>query len=122
MRQIFCAMFMVLLIGAVGSAIAGGADVEDVKFERGPDGSYTFHVTVRHGDTGWDHYANKWDVRGPDDTVYGTRVLHHPHENEQPFTRSQSGIEIPAGVKKVIIRAYDSQHGTTGKEITVELP
>ena len=38
--------------------------------------------------TGWEHYANKWDVVGPDDTILGTRVLLHPHVNEQPFTRS----------------------------------
>jgi len=90
--------------------------------EKKTNGTYSFHVTVRHDDSGWDHYSNKWDVRGPDGTVYGIRVLLHPHENEQPFTRSQSGIEIPADVKQVVIRAYDSVHGTTGIEIQVDVP
>ena len=26
-------------------------------------------MTVRHADTGWDHYADKWDVVAPDGAV-----------------------------------------------------
>ncbi len=54
-------------------------------------------VTLSHGDTGWDHYADGWQVIGADDTVLGTRVLHHPHVNEQPFTRSLTLDEPPTG-------------------------
>lgn len=104
------------------AALAGGADVEKVNVRKTAAGTYSFDVTVRHGDTGWDHYANKWDIVGPDGTVYGTRILHHPHENEQPFTRSKSGVEIPPGVRKITIRAGDSVHGYDGREMVVELP
>jgi hypothetical protein len=76
---------------------------------------------VRHADTGWDHYANRWDVLAPDGTVLGTRTLLHPHENEQPFTRSLSGVSVPEGVRLVTIRANDSVHGEGGREVTVEL-
>ncbi len=108
-----------VLAGA--SATAGEADVVGVEVNaRG--GNYSFRVTVQHGDEGWDHYADKWDVIGPDGTVYGTRTLLHPHETEQPFTRSLSGIAIPAGVPHVTIRAHDSVHGDGGAEMTVELP
>ena len=79
-------------------------------------------VTISHPDTGWDHYADKWDIVGPDGTVYGTRRLLHPHEHEQPFTRSLSGVEIPEGVKKVIVRAHDNVHKYGGAEFTVMLP
>ena len=49
-------------------------------------------VTVRtNDDAGWDHYADKWIVEGPDGAVYGERVLAHPHENEQPFTPVAAG-------------------------------
>ena len=106
---------------AIPAAQAGEADVVAVKYEQGSDGTYTFHVTVRHDDTGWDHYADKWEVAGPDGTVYGERVLLHPHETEQPFTRSQSGIAIPDDVTEVTVRAHDKVHEWGGKEMTVEL-
>jgi len=101
-------------------AIAGDADV--VRVDVRADGNrYTFSVTVQHGDEGWDHYADRWDVVGTDGTVYGQRILAHPHVNEQPFTRSAT-IEIPEGVKSVIVRANDSVHGLGGKETLVTLP
>jgi len=106
---------------ATVSAHAGEADVVAAKYAKAPDGSYRFDVTVRHADAGWEHYADKWQVIGPDGTVYGERVLAHPHDNEQPFTRSQSGIAIPEGVSSVTIRAHDKQHGWGGAELTVEL-
>jgi hypothetical protein len=49
---------------------------------------------LRHGDTGWDDYADGWRIETPAGEVLGTRVLHHPHVEEQPFTRSLGGVEI----------------------------
>ena len=106
----------------VQAAAAGEVDVEKVTVSKDRDGIYSFSVTVRHADTGWDHYANKWDVMGPDGTVLGTRTLHHPHVDEQPFTRSLRGVAVPDGVKKVRLRAHDSVHKYGGKELEVELP
>jgi len=90
--------------------------------------SWTFHVTVSHPDTGWEDYADGWDVVFPDGKVIKpdpedpfTRLLLHPHEAEQPFTRSQSGILIPDGVTKVQVRAHDLVDGFGGEEITVDL-
>ena len=79
-------------------------------------------MTVRHPDTGWEHYADKWDVMAPDGTVLGTRVLLHPHENEQPFTRSLSGVQIPEGLSEVVVRSHDLVHEYGGKELAVQLP
>ncbi|WP_246660590.1 hypothetical protein [Nitratireductor sp. XY-223] len=101
--------------------MAGEVDVVDVKAERQSNGEWRFSVTLLHGDEGWDHYADRWDVVGPDGTVYGKRVLAHPHENEQPFTRSLSGVAIPEGVTSVTVRGNDSVHGLGGKEMVVEL-
>jgi len=42
--------------------------------------------------------------------------------NEQPFTRSLSGVEIPADVAEVSVRARDSVHGYGGAEMTVAVP
>ncbi len=84
-------------------------------------GTWRFDVTVKHGDTGWDHYADAWRVVGPDGTVYGTRTLYHPHVNEQPFTRSLSGVKIPASVSSVTVESRDSVHGWGGATATVSL-
>jgi len=106
---------------------AGNADVAHVRAVQGADGLWTFHVTVSHPDTGWDDYADGWDVVTPDGTVLKpdpaspfTRLLLHPHETEQPFTRSQSGIEIPEGMTRVIVRAHDLVDGFGGDEVEVD--
>ncbi len=92
------------------AASAGEAVIEKVELMKSGSG-YRADVTVRHGDTGWDHYANRWQVVTADGAVLGERVLLHPHENEQPFTRSLSGIAIPDNVAEVFVRAHDSVHG-----------
>lgn len=104
------------------------ADVTYVRAVQSNNGSWTFHVTVAHPDTGWEDYANGWDVVLPDDTVIlpdpnspFTRLLLHPHETEQPFTRSQSNIIIPDGITQVTVRAHDLVDGWGGQEITVDL-
>jgi hypothetical protein len=103
-------------------AHAGEADVVAVKQDLEVNQVYRLSVTVRHADTGWDHYADKWEVVDDKGVVLGTRVLLHPHVEEQPFTRSLSGVKIPEQVKKITIRAHDSVHGYGGKTITLELP
>ena len=111
-----CALLPLLVILALlKPVVAGEADVVKVEGHKEGDRGWRFNVTVRHDDTGWDHYANRWEVITEDGTILATRVLHHPHENEQPFTRSLSGVEIPQGVKKVFIRAHDSVHGYGGQ-------
>lgn len=101
--------------------MAGEADVVEATATKDASGAWTFRVTVRHADTGWDHYANKWEVVGPDGMVLATRVLHHPHVDEQPFTRSLSGVRLPDGVTSVTVRAGDSVHELGGKEVTVKI-
>ncbi|MEM0922606.1 MAG: hypothetical protein AAGF44_11420 [Pseudomonadota bacterium] len=104
-------MRLVLLAALMFSpAMAGDVEIVDAK-ARESGGAWRFDVTLRHGDTGWDHYADAWRVVGPDGTVYGMRVLHHPHVEEQPFTRSLSGVKVPEGITEVAIEARDSVHG-----------
>ncbi|MEZ5853616.1 MAG: hypothetical protein R3D67_02305 [Hyphomicrobiaceae bacterium] len=71
---------------------------------------------------GWHKYADKWEVRAPDGKVLGTRVLLHPHEDEQPFTRDLGGVAIPPGVTEVTVRAHDKVEGWGGAEMTVKVP
>ncbi|MCB9957238.1 MAG: hypothetical protein H6843_01350 [Rhodospirillaceae bacterium] len=102
--------------------LAGEADVLDASIDPDGRGTYRITVTVRHADTGWDHYADAWDVLAPDGTVLATRTLFHPHVDEQPFTRSLSGVEIPADIAQVTLRAHDSVDGYGGAELTVDVP
>jgi len=116
-------IFLVLsLFLHFSTSYAEEADVIKVDAKKLSKNTYHFSVTVFHKDTGWKHYANKWDIIGEDGTIFGTRILHHPHVNEQPFTRSLYSVVIPARVKTVIIRAHDSVHEYGGKVITLELP
>lgn len=107
---------------AASPAVAGEPAVIAAKAEAEPGGTYRFAVTVRHADTGWNHYADKWDVVAPDGTVLATRVLVHPHEDEQPFTRDQGGVRVPTGIRSVVVRAHDKVHGYGTKTVTVDLP
>lgn len=83
--------------------------------------SYRFDVTIQHPDTGWDHYADGWRVTLEDGTELGFRELLHPHVNEQPFTRSLTGVSVPSGVASVFIQARDSVHGWTETRFEVVL-
>jgi len=102
------------------ASIAGEATIVDVQAARDGD-AWRFDVTVSHGDEGWDHYADAWQVLGPGDAVLGTRELLHPHVTEQPFTRSLAGVAIPADLGEVRVRARDSVHGW-GAPVGVTLP
>ena len=94
--------------------------VEDARAVRTGE-TWRFEVTIRHADTGWDHYADGWTVLAPDGTELGHRELLHPHVEEQPFTRSLSGVPIPGGLVEVVIRPHDSVHGA-GAEFRLRLP
>ncbi len=78
-------------------------------------------VTLRHGDTGWDHYADGWRVEDADGTILDTRELLHPHEQEQPFTRSLSSVMVPDGVRALFIRAHCSVDGWSGQTYRIEM-
>lgn len=104
------------------------AHVDFVRAVQSNNGSWTFHVTVSHPDTGWEDYADGWDVLTPDGQILKqnesdtfTRLLLHPHETEQPFTRSQSNLIIPDGVTQLTVRAHDLVNGFGGNEVIVDL-
>ena len=113
---------LLLLLFSAPYSFSGEANVMEVKVKKSGQNSYSFTVTVLHKDTGWQHYANKWDIIGAEGEVLGTRILHHPHVNEQPFARSLSGVEIPENIKTVTVRAHDSVHEYGGKTVTIQLP
>ncbi len=113
---------------AMNTSGTGNADVTFVRATQSASGTWRFDVTVAHPDTGWEDYADGWDVVLPDGTVLKndptapfTRPLAHPHVTEQPFTRSQSGLAIPADVTQVTVRAHDLVDGFGGQTVPVDL-
>lgn len=97
------------------------AQVEFVRAARDGNGLWTFNTTVRHNDQGWDHYADAWQVLDLNGNLLAERILTHPHDNEQPFTRSQSNIDLPSDMAEVVVRAKCNVHGFGGQEVLVDL-
>jgi hypothetical protein len=112
---------LLILAALATPAFADPAVIENVKVSKGA-GTYTFDVTVSHTDMGWDDYADSWRIKDMDGNVLGERALAHPHVNEQPFTRSLSGISIPDGITEVMIEAHDTVTGWSPNVKTVRLP
>jgi hypothetical protein len=104
------------------AAVAGEADVLAARATCDAGRVCRFDVTVRHADTGWEHYADRFEVLAPDGTLLAARVLRHPHVDEQPVTRELIGAHVPEGIDRVRIRAHDSQHGFGGAELEIEVP
>ena len=112
--------YVILTALLAGPALADDPVIENVTAS--PSGNtWRFDVTVSHPETGWDDYADGWRVLSMDGTELGMRVLHHPHENEQPFTRSLSGVAIPAGTSQVQVQARTNVDGWAKETFVVEL-
>ena len=110
-----------LLAGTVllaGPALADDPVVETAAATRTGD-TWRFAVTLSHPDTGWDHYADGWEVLTPDGTRLGFRELLHPHVTEQPFTRSLGDVALPDGLDRVLIRPRCSVDGWAGASFTL---
>jgi hypothetical protein len=129
-QSIFLGIGLLLVIQANGFAAenahnpdADYAQVKSVRMVSRSDRQWDFHVSVFHNDEGWDHYANVWQIVNPaDDTVIGERVLAHPHDTEQPFTRSLTGVTIPNGTGEVVVRSRCNLHEYGGKDIRILVP
>ena len=106
---------------SVPLAAEGCAHVVDATISSTAAG-YTISATVSSADTGWDKYADAWDVRDEQSRVLGERVLAHPHETEQPFTRSLTGVQIPEEVGELTIAARDSVLGFCGEVFILAVP
>lgn len=89
-----------------------------------PTGARTFDVAVTISSP-YDspaRYADGWRVLDPEGNVLGTHTLLHDHANEQPFTRTQRGLLIPAGVDAVTVEGRDQANGFGGATVTLEVP
>lgn len=101
--------------------IADAPDIVSVSAQKSSNG-WRFDVTLKHPDTGWDHYADGWEILDESGARLGYRELLHPHVNEQPFTRSLSGVTIPDGTTHVLVRARDNVDGWSEETMRFALP
>ncbi len=113
-------LFILLLLAS--PALAEEPVIEDIAVTRTGDNTFRFSVTIRHPDTGWEHYADGWRILDMDGNELGVRILYHPHVNEQPFTRSLDGVVIPAGTTQVQVQARDLPAGWNADTTVVTLP
>jgi len=110
-----------LLTGSwLGPVLAGEVQVVNTRFDF-QAGAWHVSTTLRHDDRGWKHYADAWRVVTEKGEVLATRTLYHPHDNEQPFTRSLNGVVVPSGVDVVFVEGHDNRHGWSKQRIRVDL-
>ncbi|MEX1295562.1 MAG: hypothetical protein AB1Z67_05250 [Candidatus Limnocylindrales bacterium] len=69
-----------------------------------------------------ERYADGWRVLDEAGNVLGTHTLLHHHANEQPFTRTQRGLEVPADVSRITVEGRDLVNGYGGGTLWVDLP
>lgn len=100
---------------------AGEVEIVAADLHETSNGRWNVSVTLKHDDTGWEHYADNWQVVDESGKVLGDRVLFHPHVNEQPFTRSLGSVQIPEDTSVVYITAHDKKHGWTSNRLEVDL-
>lgn len=121
-----CSMLPML---APGSDDPPGAAVDDrfpdvIAVQLRPAGERTYDVAVTISspyDTP-ERYADGWRVLDPEGNVLGTHMLMHDHANEQPFTRTQRGLQIAEGITEVTVEGRDQQYGYGGGTLTVDVP
>lgn len=114
-------LLFLLLVAVWIPVNAGEVRILAAQLDRLHDDQWTIRVTLKHQDSGWDHYADNWRVVDSSNTVIGNRILHHPHVNEQPFTRSLTNIKIPSASRLLFIEARDNVHGWSGDRLKVDL-
>ena len=103
-----------------GMVFAGDVEIVNVELvDRG--GAWQANVTLKHGDTGWEHYADAWRLVDKSGNEIGKRVLWHPHVNEQPFTRSLSNFHIPENSETIYVEAHDKVHGWSKNRVEINL-
>lgn len=111
------------LFAHVSSATAGEADVIKATIKKNADGTYRIDATVKSRDRGWDYYADRIEAVTRDGKILGTRILVHPHDDEQPFTRELDQLKIPPGIKEIVVRASmkNAKPGEHNRDQTVTL-
>jgi hypothetical protein len=111
--------------GTIASGAPGGQkfpEIVEADASEVADGVYDFSVTVSSPYDSPERYADGWRVLSPGGEVLGEYELLHNHASEQPFTRTQTGVQIPAEIDRVTIEGRDLENGFGGETLEVKLP
>ncbi len=114
---------VLLFWGVMFAAQPGLAADVQIKFAEltQHDSTWSADVTLRHEDTGWDNYADAWRLVDESGKVLATRVLWHPHVDEQPFTRGMGDIHIPADTRIIYVEAHGKVEGWSRQRLRIDL-
>jgi hypothetical protein len=104
------------------TADADHPDVVAAELRSEGDGTWTLDVTISSEYDSAERYADGWRVLSPQGDVLGEHELTHDHAGEQPFTRTQTGLEIPEGVSTLTIEGRDTENGYGGGTLEVAVP
>ena len=105
-----------------GSAGDQFPDVLAVELRPQADGSYELAVTLSSPYDSAQRYADGWRVLDAQGNTLGAHTLLHDHAAEQPFTRLQRGLVIPADVLEVTVEGRDQLNGYGGATLSVPVP
>lgn len=120
MKRLLLMMMFALVMSISQFSQANEVEIVNVYMQQ-TDSGWRAEVTLKHHDTSWEHYADAWRIVDGNGHLYKTRVLFHPHINEQPFTRSLANILIPADQSIVYVEAHDKKHGWSTQRVKVDL-
>lgn len=112
--------FVLALAALAAPAQAETPRILDVQVEK-TGMVWRIAVTLAHPDSGWDHYADGWEVLDAGGNRLAYRELMHPHVDEQPFTRSLSQVVLPDGTREIFIKPRCSADGWAGTPTRVAL-
>ncbi|MDX1779757.1 MAG: hypothetical protein R3256_00410 [Thalassovita sp.] len=118
MKRLLFSLIALSLVS--GAALADDPKIVAVKAVHSGMG-WRIDVTLSHPDSGWDHYADGWEVLDAAGNRLGMRKLMHPHVDEQPFTRALHSVMVPDGTREVFIRARCSVSGWAGDMVPLRL-
>lgn len=96
-------------------------DVLSAELTPAGDG-WTLSATISSPYDSRERYADAFRALAPDGTELGVRVLTHDHANEQPFTRSLTGLMIPDDVGRITVQARDLENGWGGGTAVLAVP
>ena len=85
------------------------------------NGLWNLDVTVHHPDASSDHMVDSIAIFTPDETQLATADIPLPSIGAERVTTQLNEIDIPEGVKYIIIRGHCSTDGWTHEGIIIAL-
>lgn len=117
-----CALLGIVTTETAPEASDRYPDVIAVELEHLGERVFDLAVTISSPYDTPERYADGWRVLDPEGNVLGSHTLMHDHASEQPFTRTQRGLVIPAGIAEVTVEGRDQANGFGGQSITIDVP